>query len=104
MKSSKFSKSKLKFRLASESDGDNIYVPSPIHIKRFVFDVDSSFDSQTPLTLLPGGFDSAYRADFHGRLDSGFEHTSLFVIYESDASTIHFGGYLLSQYDSDQRL
>jgi len=87
-----------------ESDGDNIYVPSPIHIKRFVFDVDSSFDSQTPLTLLPGGFDSAYRAVFHNRLDSGFEHTSFLVIRESDGSTIHFGGYLLSQYDSDQRL
>ena len=87
-----------------ESDGDKLYVPSPIHIKRFVFDVDSSFDSVTPPLLLPGGVDSSYRAVFHNRLDSGFEHTSLLVIRESDGSTIHFGGYLLSQYDSDQRL
>ena len=89
-----------------ESDGDNLYVPSPLHVKRFVFDPDSSFDSVTPSILLPGalGFDSSFRADFHGRLDSGFEYTSPFTIYESNGATIHFGGYMLSQYDSDNRL
>ena len=87
-----------------ESDGDNLYVPSPLHVKRFVFDVDSSFDSATPPILLPGGFDSSYRADFHGRLDSGFEHTSPFTIYESDGANIHFGALMISQYDSDNRL
>ena len=86
-----------------ESDGDNLYVPSPLHVKRFVFDVDSSFDSATPPGI-PVGFDSSYRADFHGRLDSGFEHTSPFTIYESDGANIHFGAYMLSQYDSDNRL
>ena len=86
-----------------ESDGDNLYVPSPLHVKRFVFDVDSSFDSATP-PAIPVGFDSSYRADFHGRLDSGFEYTSPFTIYESDGSTIHFGTLMLSQYDSDNRL
>ena len=86
-----------------ESDGDNLYVPSPIHVKRFVFDVDSSFDSATPPTT-PVGFDSSYRAVFHNRLDSGFQHTSPFTIYESDGANIHFGAYMLSQYDSDNRL
>lgn len=88
---------------------DNLTIDSdssstPFKITTWFIDADSSFDSQTPLTLLPGGFDSAYRAVFHNRLDSGFQHTSPFTIYESDGSTIHFGGYLLSQYDSDQRL
>lgn len=86
--------------LTIDSDSSGI----PFKITTWIIDVDSSFDSQTPLTLLPGGFDSAYRAVFHNRLDSGFQHTSPFTIYESDGSTIHFGGYLLSQYDSDQRL
>lgn len=86
-----------------ESDGDNLYVPSPLHVKRFVFDVDSSFDSATPPTT-PVGFDSSYRADFHGRLDSGFEYTSPFTIYESDGANIHFGALMISQYDSDNRL
>ena len=77
---------------------------TPFKITTWIIDVDSSFDSQTPLTLLPGGFDSAYRAVFHNRLDSGFQHTSPFIIYESNGADIHFGGYMLSQYDSDNRL
>ena len=77
---------------------------TPFKITTWFIDPDSSFDSATPPILLPGGFDSSYRADFHGRLDSGFSHTSPFIIYESNGADVHFGGYILSQYDSDNRL
>jgi len=74
-------------------------------VNRFIFDVDSSYD--TIKDWRPGfpvpNVDSALKATFHGRLDSGFEHTTPFVIYDS-LGQIAIGGYMLSQHDSDDRL
>lgn len=77
----------------------------PFVMNRIIIDVDSSYDSIKDWR--PGfpspNVDSALRATFHGRLDSGFAHTSPFAIYDS-LGQIALGGYLISQYDSDGRL
>lgn len=74
----------------------------PFKVQRIVIDVESSFDTWPDWR--PGfGVDSPLVASFHGRLDSGFEHTSFLVMYDS-LGQIAFGGYMLSQHDSDDRL
>ena len=72
----------------------------PFQITTLFIDTDSSFDSATL------GFisDSAMRATHHGRLDSGFSHTSPFTIYDSTGANIIFGGFMISQHDSDNLL
>ena len=72
----------------------------PFQITTLFIDVDSSFDSAT-LGVIE---DSAMRATYHGRLDSGFAHTSPFTIYDSTGANIIFGGFMISQHDSDNRL
>lgn len=62
--------------------------------------LDSLYDSIADLRPGIGG-DSAGRVTYHGDLTDGFQFTTLFAIYESDATNIVLGGYLLSQYDSD---
>lgn len=62
--------------------------------------LDSLYDSIADLR--PGiGVDSVGRVTYHGDLTAGFKYNTLFAIYESDATNIAVGGYLLSQYDSD---
>ena len=72
----------------------------PFVIPTLVIDVDSSFDSAT-LGVIS---DSAMRATYHGRLDSGFSHTSPFTIFDSTGANIIFGGFMISQHDSDNLL
>jgi len=62
--------------------------------------LDSLYDSIADLRPGIGG-DSAGRVTYHGNLTAGFPYSTLFAIYESDATNIVLGGYLLSQYDSD---
>lgn len=72
----------------------------PFQITTLFIDADSSFDSAT----LGIHGDSAIRATYHGRLDSGFSHTSPFTIFDSTGATIIFGGFMISQHDSDNLL
>ena len=62
--------------------------------------MDSLFDSIPDLRPGIGG-DSVGRVTYHGDLTAGFQFVTLFGIYESDATNIAVGGYLLSQHDSD---
>ena len=72
----------------------------PFQITTLFIDADSSFDSAT----LGIHGDSAIRATYHGRLDSGFSHTSPFTIFDSTGATVIFGGFMISQHDSDNLL
>lgn len=87
---------------------DNLTIDSdssgtPFKITTLFIDQDSSYDSQRDWrAYLP--VDSALRATFHGRLDSGFAHTSPFTVYDSTGTNVKFGGYMISLYDSDNRL
>ena len=74
--------------------------PSFKILQTLFIDIDSSFDSAT----LGIHGDSAVRATYHGRLDSGFAHTSPFTIYDSTGANIIFGGFMISQHDSDNLL
>jgi len=83
-------------------------VHGPHVINRFIFDVDSSFDTIPDWRPgFPGppntNIDSPLIAVFHDRLDSGFRYTSFLEIRDSNFN-ISFGGYMLSKYDSDNRL
>lgn len=62
--------------------------------------MDSLYDSIADLRPGIGG-DSVGRVTYHGDLTDGFQFTTLFAVYESDATNIAVGGYLLSQHDSD---
>ena len=81
---------------------------SAFGISTLFIDVDSSFDSIKDFR--PGfpsapniNIDSAVRTTFHDRLDSGFSFVSPFSISDSNDDII-LGGFLISQYDSDNRL
>lgn len=76
----------------------------PIKIDRLIFDQDSAYDSIADYRPGIGG-DSALRITYHGNLSDGFRYTTLLQMYDSNLTpTVAFQGYMLSQYDSDNRL